>query len=97
MCTLGQASSREKAKNLPVFVSGTTQSRSCFRCQKKYQYHLTEIFHRNFCTNGKRSLFPISPGYYSRPKRNPRHWLCKTLRGKQGAFMVYVKMVNMLI
>ena len=22
---------------------------------KKYLYHLTEIFHRNFCTNGKRS------------------------------------------
>ena len=22
---------------------------------KKYQYHLTEIFYRNFCTNGKRS------------------------------------------
>ena len=24
------------------FVNGTTQSRSCFRYQKKYQYHLTE-------------------------------------------------------
>ena len=24
--------------------------------QEKYQYHLTEIFHRNFRTNGKRSL-----------------------------------------
>ena len=31
--------------------------RSCFRCQKKYQYHLTEIFHRHFGTNGKRSKF----------------------------------------
>ena len=37
------------------FVNGSTQSCSCFRCQKKYQYHLTEIFHRNFRTNGKRS------------------------------------------
>ena len=30
------------------FVNGTTQSRFCFRCQKKYQYYLTENFHRNF-------------------------------------------------
>ena len=36
------------------FVNGTTQSRSCFRCQKKYQYHLTGKSHRNFRTNGKR-------------------------------------------
>ena len=50
-----QASSREKAKNYRYFINGTTQSRSCFLCQKKYQYHLTEIFHRNFRTNGKRS------------------------------------------
>ena len=34
------------------FVNGTTQSHSCFRCQKKYQYHLTKNFHQNFCTNG---------------------------------------------
>ena len=34
-------------------VNGTTQSRSCFRCPKKYQRHLTERFHRNFRTNGK--------------------------------------------
>ena len=44
-----------KRKIYRYFVNGTTQSRSCFRCQKKYQYHLTEIFHRNFRTNGKRS------------------------------------------
>ena len=43
-----------KRKFYWYFVSGTTQSRSCFRCQKKYQYHLIEIFHRNFQTNGKR-------------------------------------------
>ena len=29
-----------------------------FRCPKKYQYHLTEIFHRNFRTNGMRSRSP---------------------------------------
>ena len=26
------------------FVNGTTQSRPCLRCQKKYQYHLTGTF-----------------------------------------------------
>ena len=46
-----------KRKIYRYFVNGTTQSRSCFRCQKKYQYHLTEIFHRNFRTDGKRSTF----------------------------------------
>ena len=44
-----------KWKIYRYFVNGTTQSRSCFRCQKKYQYHLTEIFHQNFLANGKRS------------------------------------------
>ena len=34
------------------FVNGTTQSHSCFRCQKKYQYRLMRNFHQNFCTNG---------------------------------------------
>ena len=41
------------------FVNGTTQSRSFFLCQTKYQYHLTEIFHRNFRTNSKHSLFEV--------------------------------------
>ena len=46
----------ERKRKIPrYFVNGTTQSRSCFQCQKKYQYHLTEIFHRNFRTNDKRS------------------------------------------
>ena len=26
---------------------------------KKYHYHLTEIFHQNFCINGKRSLIQL--------------------------------------
>ena len=45
-----------KRKSYRYFVNGTTQSRYCFRCPKKYQYHLTEIFDRNFRTNGKRSV-----------------------------------------
>ena len=48
-----------KWKIYEYFVNGTTQSRSCFQCQKKYQYHLTEIFHRNFHTNGEHSLFSL--------------------------------------
>ena len=48
-----------KRKIYRYFVNGTTQSRSCFRCEKKYQYHLTEIFHRNFRTNGKHSLHSV--------------------------------------
>ena len=43
-----------KRKIYQYFVNGTTQSCSCFRRQKKNHYHLTEIFHRNFRTNGKR-------------------------------------------
>ena len=35
--------------------------------------------------NFAQPLFPISPGCYSRPKRNHRQWLCKTLGGKQDA------------
>ena len=50
---------RRKWKIYDYFVNGTTQSRSCFQCQKKNQYHLTEIFHRNFHTNGEHSLFSL--------------------------------------
>ena len=35
--------SKESEKFTGIFENGTTQSRSCFRCPKKYQYHLTEI------------------------------------------------------
>ena len=51
-----QASSREKANNLPVFCKWYNSIPLLFSVPKKYQYHLTEIFHRNFRTNGKRSL-----------------------------------------
>ena len=50
-----QASSREKANNLPVFCKWNNSIPFLFLVPKKYQYHLTEIFHRNFRTNGKRS------------------------------------------
>ena len=50
-----------KWKIYRYFVNGTTQSCSCFRCPKKHQYHLTEIFHRNCRTNGKRSWFLSFP------------------------------------
>ena len=45
-----------KQKIYRYIVNGKTQSRWCFRCQKNYQYHLTEIFHRNFPINCKRSI-----------------------------------------
>ena len=56
-----------KRKIYWYFVNGTTQSRSCFRCQKKYQYHLTEIFHRNSVQMVSARIGKISPspGYLS--------------------------------
>ena len=50
-----QASCREKAKNLPVFYRWYNSILFLFSEPKKYQYHLTEIFHRNFRTYGKRT------------------------------------------
>ena len=43
---------QRKRKLYWYFVNGTTQPPSCFQCPKKYQYHLTEIFHWNFLPNG---------------------------------------------
>ena len=55
-----------KRKIYWYFVHGTTQSRSCFRCRKKYQYHLTENFHRKVSTRiGKKANPP--PQATSRP------------------------------
>ena len=52
------ATGREKAKNLPVFCKWYNSIPFLFSLTKtKYQQHLTEIFHRNFRTNGKRSKF----------------------------------------
>ena len=44
-----------KRKIYRYFVNSTTQFRSCVLAKNTYQYHLTEIFHRNFRKNGKRS------------------------------------------
>ena len=38
---------RKKSDTFRGITNDTNQSRSCFRCQEIYQYHLTEIFHRN--------------------------------------------------
>ena len=51
--TSARLHAQRKRKLCRYFVKGTTQSRSCFRWQKIYRYHLTEIFDRNFRTNGK--------------------------------------------
>ena len=53
------ASCREKAENLPVFCKWYNSFPFLFSVPKKYQYHLTEIFHRNFRTNGKHSLLSV--------------------------------------
>ena len=52
-----QASSREKAKSLPVFCKWYNSILFLFSepPPKKYQYHFTQFCHRNFATNGKRS------------------------------------------
>ena len=52
-----QASCREKVNKLPVFCKWYNSIPFLFSVPEKYQYHVTEIFHRNFCTNGKRSWF----------------------------------------
>ena len=49
-----QASCREKVKNLPVFCKWYNSIPFLLSVPEKYQYHMTEIFHRNFRTNGKR-------------------------------------------
>ena len=53
--TIARLHVERKQKIYWYFVDDTIQPRSCFRCKKKYQYHLTEIFYRNFRSNGKRS------------------------------------------
>ena len=47
------------------FANGTTLTRSSFRKHFQVQYHLSEIFYRNFLINGKRSWTPlVFPTYY---------------------------------
>ena len=54
--TSGRLHVREKVKHLPVFCKWYNSIPFLFSVpkKKKYQYHLTEIFQRNFRTNGKR-------------------------------------------
>ena len=44
-------------------------------------------FHKDHNTSclPPKIFFSISPGYFSRPNRYRRQWLCKILGGKQGA------------
>ena len=63
-----QASCREKVKNLPVFCKWYNSILFLFLVPKKYQSHLTEIFHQNFCTNGRCSQ--TRKGWIDRPSKN---------------------------
>ena len=54
----------EPGKNVPVFCKWYISILSSGP-KKKYQYHLTEIFHRNFHTNGKRTrYYRHPPGFF---------------------------------
>ena len=64
---------------MPTSFPGFSPTRASCLCPK--------VLHNHF--------FSISPGYYSRPKRNLRRWLRKILESKQGFIMVYEKMMNM--
>ena len=64
---------------MPTSFPGFSPTRASCLCPK--------VLHNHF--------FSISPGYYSRPKRNLRRWLRKILGSKQGFIMVYEKMMNM--
>ena len=49
--------------------------------------HYCHIDHNAPCFPPQNFAYPLSPnypGYYSRPKRNRKQWLCKVLGGKQG-------------
>ena len=54
-----QASCREKVKNLPVFCKWYNSILFLLSVPEKYQYHMTEIFHRNFRT-GSTPGVPLS-------------------------------------
>ena len=64
---------------MPTSFPGFSPTRASCLCPK--------VLHNHF--------FSISPGYYSRPKRNLRRWLRKIFGSKQGFIMVYEKMMNM--
>ena len=66
----------EKAKTLPVFCKWYNPIPFLFSVSKTYRYHLTEIFHRNFLANGKRSWTPGVPPrkFYTRHKIEALVW-----------------------
>ena len=53
--------SRESEKFTDILLMVELNPVPVFGAQKKHQYHLTEIFHRNCRTNGKRSWFLSFP------------------------------------
>ena len=71
-----QALCPEKAKTLPVFCKWYNPIPFLFSVPKKYQYHLTKIFHRNFRANGKRSWTSGVPPrkFYTRHKIEAIVW-----------------------
>ena len=78
--------SRESEKIYRYFVNGTTQSRSCFRCQKKYQYHFTEIFHQNFRKRSRTTTITRFSQYWvSLILSSDRAWTSVVLAGKRGS------------
>ena len=60
----------KKRKIYCYFVNGTTQSRSCFRYQKKPVPFDGKSVHRNFRTNGKRSKWVRKEAGDRREKRD---------------------------
>ena len=60
---------REQKVHRYYFLNGTTQSHSCFLCEKKNTSTICEnVFTRNFRTNSKSSLFSHNPRTISRPR-----------------------------
>ena len=54
---------QSRGKMCRYFANGTFQY-FLWDQKKKYQYHLTEIFHRNFHTNGKRTRYQTSTRFF---------------------------------
>ena len=49
-----------------------------------HHFHMDYKWPLLMSQNFTKPLFPVSPGYCSRPKRDRRQWLCKILGVKQG-------------
>ena len=69
------------------FVNGTTQSLSCFRCQKNYH----GIFHQNFRTNGVTIGFSLpSTNRGLKRKDNSSDFGVRTTRGKTNSQLAWL-------